>query len=232
MIAPTTIAARIWADLPGDARDKAHALKSVMSELVVLRNVALAEQRRAERVHTAHKLRPTAEMVARIVGLPVGKTAPYRVCIHGINTSVADVFAIAAAPGHPLQAECQAFLSNNRLSLVEGRKNPGKIGRKRQIVTQAPLEPTPAQILERVKATAAGVLERRDAAYRYANVLTAGGGLNQAHANAMTISGTQSRANLANTATTSFVGRECTATMTDHSGGKVSDVPVERGRPS
>ena len=165
MIAPTTIAARIWANLPGDTLDKAHLLKLVMSELVAIRTVAVAEHRRAERVHAPHKLRPTAEMVAKIVGLPVGKTAPYRVCIHGINTSVADVFAIAAKPGHPLQPECQAFLTDNRLSLVEGRKNADKHGRKRQIVTQAPLEPTPAQILEKTRAVIGGVLERCATAY-------------------------------------------------------------------
>lgn len=205
-----SLAARIWADLPGDAPDKADALKALFAELLTVRNVALADHRRHVRVHAPHKLRTSAdELVAKIVGRTLQKTLQLRVQIHGINTPVADVFTIAAMPGHPLQGECKAFLDEHRLSLVEKPRKPGpsgRGGRKCKVVVQAPApSPTPAEVLETNRQRIGKTLSMRD---QMLAIDPAWDGN-----------------------TTGLVSHLHTPTLTmvDNSGGKVSTIAVERG---
>lgn len=185
-VSPTikALAARIWSELPGDTPDKAHALKSVMSELRSIRDAAMVDHRRSNLIHAPHKLRTTTEhKLAKLIGKPPIKGQEFRVAIHGVNTPVVDVFRIAGMPDHPLQPACQAFLDEHRLSLTLGERKPGSRGRAPVVITQAPApSPTPVEVLDRVKR-----------------------------------------------ATARFMGRESVASMTDHSGGKVSTVTVERG---
>lgn len=198
------LAARIWADLPGDTPDKAATLKALKAALHEHRDTALAEHRRAARVRATYPLRcSTEQMLEKLVGQPPSKAHTFRVPILGINTPVIDVFRIAALPDHPLQPACQAFLDEHRLRLVPG---PDKRGRKHLVIAQAPApSPTPADVLKGIHEKIGGMLERRE---------------------------TGTAASTAKTNHTSDYLKWATsnaATMTDFSGGKVSTIAVERG---
>jgi hypothetical protein len=229
------LARRIWDDLGADHAERSKVAKALA---VALREVR--DETKPARV-ISNSNRDVAPIIEKLIGRTLTQVEGMRIPFGGVSINVPTIIRASQEPTHPYYEASAAFMAKHGLTLetiYTSRKPKVRIVRA---------DPAPAQILERVKATAAGVLERRDAAYREyaaspaamltttANSETVAGVLErretQVSVRSMTLAEQLATINAVNTANVAlvshlhsprvqFMGKDC-------SGGIVTDFPAD-----
>lgn len=203
-ISPTVmaLARRIWNDLPGDHADRTALAKTLAAAIRVVRE----ETKPPVSLYGSH--RAVAPIIDKMIGKTLAEADHYRVPIGGVSIHVPTIFRAAQNPSHPFYAASKAFLDEHGLKLETthtGRHPKLRIARQR----------TAAEVLESTRQRIGQTLSTRDT-----YTTAAAQSVHAANAIMCVSRAVWSTANS---------GVNMASTMTDHSGGKVSTIAVERG---
>jgi hypothetical protein len=121
-----SLAARIWAELPGSYAER--------SETVVELIEALKDTRRAQRPPTTTRgTVDLATVINSVIGKPLSSVETVHVPLEGVMVNLPTIFRAAQEPGHPFAVASAKFLAENNLELqvtATGRRPTVRIGRR------------------------------------------------------------------------------------------------------